>query len=118
MTFAEARFALGEAFGDWNNEKTFDVNEVRNTFQLNPKLGADFNFVLNHYGRMASAYAYDVIDRKVALELFGFGFIRFWSAFKPYLDGQFAAKPSLKLQYAHSEKLFFEWSHELWDLGQ
>lgn len=109
--FFEAQFALSTQFVGWASGDPVTEEQARAVF-ADKELLANFNYVLNHYGRMAAAYHYDVIDKDVAENLFKFGYLRFWNLFRNYLDSEFARRPQLAQQYQYSRELYRRWSGE------
>ena len=107
--FFEAQFALSNHFIGWTSGEAVTEEQARATF-ADKELMANFNYVLNHYGRMAAAYHYDVIDKEVAENLYKFGYLRFWNLFRNYLESEFARRPQLAQQYRYSRELFERWS--------
>ncbi len=110
--FYEERKRLGQKFGSWYDSEQLTLDDIELKFKNSAALLNSFNYVLNHLGRMASAYHYGVIDKKVARELHSYAFVGFWRKFAPYLENEFKRKPALKELYSYSSELFELWNQE------
>ncbi|MBU1173891.1 MAG: hypothetical protein KKH72_00700 [Alphaproteobacteria bacterium] len=110
LRFGEAWSSLSNSFGDWSSTERIDAKSAQSLISGFPEIKDDFNYVLNHFGRMASAVYYDVIDEVVAKNLVGYRFCGFWRRFESFFELQFELNPNLRKLYKNTIKLYENWS--------
>lgn len=101
----EARAALDKYFAGLDSLTSDDVSKVLKEKEI---LG-EFNVLLNHWGRFATAYRLDLVDKNTSRELLRFGFVRYWQKYGNYIDGELNRRPGLSDQYKDLLFLKTEW---------
>ena len=78
---------------------------ARTSFEADEVLFRAWRTMLNHWGRMATAYYSGVIDQEVARKMYSSGFLSFMGRYESFIKSKMSS-----VTYQDTFKLFSEWT--------